>query len=247
MSLTAVSAARGDGGTLRVDYYHTGDHDTELFSLDRVVLEPLPWAGNPAQPLDATLRGKYAAYVFTADRQTLLYSRSFSSIYGEWETTGEARERQRTFHESIRFPAPESQVELVIKKRATDNAFVDVWRTAVDPADYLVHRESATMADSVVAIENNGDPEQKVDLLLLGDGYTAAEHDAFLAKARELTEVLFATSPFKERRSDFNVWALAPAAPASGVSRPSTGIYRESPFRGALRCVSQRTLCAYLR
>ena len=51
-----------------------------------------------------------------------------------------------------------------------------------------------------------------------------------VAKAQELTEILFATSPFKERRRDFNVWALAPPAAQSGVSRPSTGTYRDSPL-----------------
>jgi hypothetical protein len=69
-----------------------------------------------------------------------------------------------------------------------------------------------------------------VDLLILGDGYTAAERDAFLSKARELAEALFSISPFKERRSDFNVWALAPPASQSGVSRPSTHTYRDSPL-----------------
>jgi len=82
----------------------------------------------------------------------------------------------------------------------------------------------------VTPIEYNGDPAEKVDLLLLGDGYTADEHDAFLSRARQLTEVLFTTPPFRERREDFNVWALAPAADESGVSRPSTGTYRDSPF-----------------
>ena len=65
--------------------------------------------------------------------------------------------------------------------------------------------------------------------MLLGDGYTAHETDEFIAKARELTDLLFATPPFSERRHDFNVWALAPAAAESGVSRPSTGVYRDSP------------------
>ena len=37
-----------------------------------------------------------------------LYSRGFSSIYGEWETTGEAKEMNRTFSESLRFPAPDA-------------------------------------------------------------------------------------------------------------------------------------------
>ena len=65
---------------------------------------------------------------------------------------------------------------------------------------------------------------------MLGDGYTAGEHDAFIEKARELTEALFSTSPFKERRGDFNIWAIAPATARSGVSRPSTHTYRDTPI-----------------
>jgi len=105
-----------------------------------------------------------------------------------------------------------------------------VWRIELDPADVLVHRESAMYADDVVVIHKSGDPANKVDLLLMGDGYTAAEQEAFIAKAIELTEILFATSPFRERKDDFNIWALAPAAPQSGVSRPSTGVFRDSPI-----------------
>ncbi len=158
------------------------------------------------------------------------WSRSFSSIYGEWETTGEAREINRTFHESLRFPAQSRPFDVVVSKRGEANRFEEVWRARVDPGDYLVHRESAAFASQVVAIEQNGDPATKVDLLILGDGYTAEETDKFLARAREMTQTLFEASPFKERRSDFNVWALAPAAVESGVSRPSTGIYRDSPL-----------------
>ena len=46
-------------------------------------------------------------------------------------------------------------------------------------------------------------------------------------------EALFATSPFREHRKDFNVWGLCPAAEESGVSRPSSGIYRRSPVGAA--------------
>jgi len=118
---------------------------------------------------------------------------------------------------------------VVLKKRGAQNLFGEIWRIRIDPGDYLVHHESARYEQYVVAIENNGDPANKVDILLLGDGYTAGEQDDFLAKARELTEELFATPPFSERRGDFNVWALAPPAAESGVSRPSAGVYRDSP------------------
>jgi hypothetical protein len=72
-------------------------------------------------------------------------------------------------------------------------------------------------------------PGDKVDLLILGDGYAAADRAKFEKDARRLVDILFATSPFKERRSDFNVWGLCPTAAESGISRPSTGQHRRSP------------------
>jgi len=68
-----------------------------------------------------------------------------------------------------------------------------------------------------------------VDLLFLGDGYTEAERESFLADARRMSDALFAVSPFRERADDFNVWALMVATPESGVSRPSTDTHRWSP------------------
>jgi hypothetical protein len=229
-SIFWAGAYAGTPGTMRVDYFHSGNNETEMFSLDQVVVEPLPWTGNMAQPHDKTSRGKYLFEIIDPESGDIAWSRSFSSIYGEWETTGEAKEINRSFHESVRFPAQDSVFELVMKKRGAGNAFEEVWRIGLDPADVLVHRESAMYADDVVVIHKSGDPANKVDLLLMGDGYTAAEQEAFIAKAIELTEILFATSPFRERKDDFNIWALAPAAHQSGVSRPSTGVFRDSPI-----------------
>jgi hypothetical protein len=70
---------------------------------------------------------------------------------------------------------------------------------------------------------------KKLDLLILGDGYTAAERGKFERDARRLSQLLFATSPFKERQNDINVWGLAPPAPQSGISRPSQGIHKRTP------------------
>lgn len=228
--LFSAATAAESPQTMRLDYFHSGNVDVELFSLDQLIVEAVPWTGNMHQAIDTTLRGKYLFEVVDPESGDVAWSRSFSSIYGEWETTGEARRMNRTFHESLRFPRPQSDFEVVLKKRDTNNEFAEIWRIALDPNDYMVHQESAIYADEVVAIHESGDPAQKVDLLLLGDGYTVDEHELFVAKARELTAELFATSPFKERKDEFNVWALAPAAAESGVSRPSTNTYRDSPL-----------------
>ncbi len=225
-----VSMAAATPRTLRVDYYHTGSATEEIFSLDRVVLEPLPWPGNPGRPIDDSGFGKYRFSVFEvgAEPEKLLYSRGFASIYGEWETTGEARERHRTFHESLRFPRPVGPVRVVLSKRDASNNFQEIWRFEVDPDGMFVD-DASPPGPELIAIQESGEPSSKVDLLLLGDGYTAEECDKFESDARRLSAALFEYSPFAERRQDFNVWALCPPAVESGISRPSTGIHRFSP------------------
>ena len=161
----------------------------------------------------------------------MLYSRGFSSIYGEWETTGEAQKIDRTFSESLRFPAPASPFKVVVKKRDAKNVFRDAWTVAVDPADKFVLRNTAARdAGPLIKLHEAGDPATKLDFLILGDGYTLAERGKFERDARKLVTTLFATSPFKERQGDINVWGLVPPAAESGISRPSQGIYRRSPI-----------------
>ena len=228
-ALFVTSSAFAAPATMRVDYYHTGNDKEEHFSFDRVVIEPLPWPGNMARPVDTTNRGKYFFDVIDAASGRTLYSRGFASIYGEWETTAEAQKMNRTFSESLRFPAVERPVRISVKKRDARNAFKEIWTVPVDPADKFVVKGVRTPAGPLIRIHEAGDPAVKLDLLILGDGYTLAERPKFERDARRLTAVLFATSPFKERQSDINVWGLSPAAPQSGVSRPSTGIHRRTP------------------
>jgi hypothetical protein len=117
----------------------------------------------------------------------------------------------------------------VVQRRQPDQTFATVWRTTVDPADTFVDRAPPARQD-LIALERNGEPGDKVDLLLLGDGYTAAEcAGKFAADARRMTEALFRHEPFAARRGDFNVWGLCPPAVQSGIARPSAGIHRRTP------------------
>jgi hypothetical protein len=227
--LLASSASAAAPRTFRVDYFHTGNASEERFSLDRLVLEPLPWPGNPARPIDETNLGKYLFEVRDSATNRLLYSRGFASIYGEWETTAEAKEVNRTFHESLRFPAPEKPVQVLLKKRDARNAFREVWSLTVDPKDMFVDPSAPASPGALMPLLQSGPPAEKVDVLILGDGYTAQERAKFEKDARRLVDILFTYSPFKERKADFNVWGLVPAAAESGISRPSTGVHRRSP------------------
>lgn len=222
--------AHGTSRTMRLDYFHTGNAKQELFSIDEVVLEPHAWPGNPKKAIDTMPRGKYLYEVSDSKTQQLLYSRSFSSIYGEWESTGEATKVNRTFHESLRFPVPKGPVEIVLKKRQYGEGFKEIWRTTIDPAHMLVNHGKPEFNGEVFTVMKNGHPAEKVDLLLMGDGYSRKESAKFHADVKRLTDALFATEPFKQRKNDFNVWAILPDSDISGVSRPSTGIHKDTPL-----------------
>jgi hypothetical protein len=120
----------------------------------------------------------------------------------------------------------------VIQSRGAANEFRDLWSVTVDTSDPAIDR-SGPPKPRVWAVIENGPPRDKVDLLLLGDGYTASEMNKWHRDARRTAELLFAASPFKEHRQDFNVWAIDTPAEESGVSRPSDGVYRRSPLGAA--------------
>lgn len=216
--------------TMRLDYFHTGGEAQEIFSVDRIVIEPLAWSGNPNKLIDSTNRGTYFFEVRDLASRRALYSRGFSSIYGEWITTEEAKTAHRTFHESLRFPAPQSPVEIVVSKRDAQNQFREIWTTKVDPADKHIDSSKPAFSPHVIAIQNNGDPALKLDLLFLGEGYTATEESKCEKDIRRLTDGVFSYSPFKERRADFNIWAICAPSPDSGVSHPASGIHKHTLF-----------------
>ena len=226
-----LAAALDGPRTMRVDYFHTGSSAEERFSLDAVVLEG-PWPGPKDRAIDDTNLGKYLFEVADAKTGALFYSRGFASVFGEWEGTPEANTRSRTFEESLRFPEPAVPVEIRLKKRGARNDFREIWTTLVDPHSPDVNRAAPAKA-GLWSVFTSGPSADKVDLLLMGDGYTAAEMEKWHGDAKRLTEILFAASPFKEHRADFNVWALDTPSEESGVSRPSDGVYRRSALGAA--------------
>jgi IgA Peptidase M64/Peptidase M64 N-terminus len=225
-----LSEAAQASSTLRLDYVHSGNALTESYALERIVIEPLPWPGNPARPVDDTNRGANLFEVVDPANGTVLYSRGFSTIFAEWRTTEEAQKLSRAFQESLRFPVPDKPVRVRVLTRDERNEFSVVWSIDVDPAARDIERKTGPAPAQPLAIRSNGPSDRKVDLLILGDGYTAAESGKFVADAKRLSDRLFEESPFSERAADFNVWALMVPTPQSGISRPSTHDYRWSPL-----------------
>src|SRR5687768_2671592 len=229
---SSLTGAQTQPRTWRLDFYETGGPGIEAFSFDRLVVEPLAWPDNPAANVDATLTGNYRFEIVDASGR-VTFARGYDPAFAEWVTTAESKKIRRTFQDSLRFPAQTAKADVVLKKRAENGTYAEVWRHAIDPADPFIDR-STPARQQLLEVHSSGDPQTKVDLLLLGDGYTAAEcKSTFLPQTRRLSAALFAEEPFKSRRRDFNVWGLCPPSAQSGVASPSRGIFRRTPVGAA--------------
>ena len=217
------------GKTMRVDYVHSGGLGQEIIGLDQVVSDG-PWAGSRTRLVDGLNLGKYLFEVLDRRTNRVLYSRGFASIYGEWETTAESREVYRSFRESLRFPWPKAPVQVVLKTRDTENSFHEIWSTVIDPDSRFVNPIDREPMGEIWPLFENGPPSQKVDLLVIGEGYTAAQIPKFHADATRLVNALFDEEPFRSRKGDFNVWGLDLPSAESGVSRPRAGQFRRTPL-----------------
>jgi hypothetical protein len=216
--------------TLRLDYFHTGTSDKEIYSYDEIFQEPL-WAGSRKNLVDTLNMGKYLFKVYDIKTNALIYSRGFNSIFGEWQTIGEARNGVwRSFSESVRFPWPKNSVKVTIGTRDRANIFHDDWDFVIDPSRHNIRKTEHFPGADVNRLMHNGHPESKIDLVILPDGYTEEEMDKFRKDVKRLLDILFSVSPFKERKKDFNVWAVEAPSNQSGIDNPRTGKYVDNAF-----------------
>jgi hypothetical protein len=228
--LTAAAAPFADhfiDKTMRVNYFHNLSKGQEVIALGDIVSDG-PWPGSRTQLVDTTNLGKYLVEVVDRDTNQLIYSRGFASVYGEWETTGDAATTPGTFEESVRFPWPKHPVQVVIKKRDAQNAFHELWSTLIDPSSRFVNPADRKPAGKVWDYMINGPSSEKVDLLVIGEGYTAAQQPKLESDVKRMVGKLFETEPFKSRRNDFNVRVLELVSEQSGVHRPRTGDNRRT-------------------
>ena len=73
----------------------------------------------------------------------------------------------------------------------------------------------------VDTILNNGPKSNRINLVFLGDGYTTAQQTQFLTDVNNVLTPFFNTSPLKEYKNFFNVYAVRVISSQSGAKHPN--------------------------
>lgn len=212
--------------TLRIDYYHTGTNTTEFYSLDELIEEPF-WGGSHKNLIDKFDYGKYLCKVYDEKSGELIYSRTYCTLFSEWQTTLEAREVMKSFSETVTIPYPKNKVRLELNTRNKKGIFEKQFEFVIDPSSYFISREKR-LAFPKTAILQSGDPATHVDIVFVPDGYTKSEMKKFIADAKKMAGYLFLADPYSKNKDKFNIWAVEAVSEESGPDYPATNTWKNT-------------------
>ncbi|MFZ2322350.1 MAG: M64 family metallopeptidase [Ignavibacteriaceae bacterium] len=210
--------------TLRLDYYHTGDSVNGSYSFDELIEEPY-WGGSKVNLIDKFDYGKYKFIVKDEKSGKEIYTRTYSTLFSEWQTTEEAKKTTKTFSETVTFPYPKEPVVVEFYSRDRRNILHKKFEYKVDPKNYFIKKERTLKCDNFKVLYN-GDPSTKVDIVIIPDGYTIDEMQKFRNDCNKFSEFLFNASPYKQNKDKFNIWAVETPSKESGTDIPADGVWK---------------------
>jgi hypothetical protein len=83
---------------------------------------------------------------------------------------------------------------------------------------------------TAVPVLESGPPSERLDLVILGDGYTASELGDFAEDTQWIVAYVLDVPPYGAYADLFNVWRIDVASADSGVDRPALNELRDTAF-----------------
>lgn len=212
--------------SLRIDYVHTGDDKNDYYAIDELKEEPY-WGGSNVNLIDAFDYGKYKFLVYDSASNTVIYSRSYSTLFSEWQTTDEAKKTTKAFSESVILPYPKNPVRIEFYARKRSGEFEKKFIYKIDPTNYFISKERKRKYP-VFDVVINGDAATSIDIVIIPEGYTKDEMELFKNDCKNMAKYLFNASPYKENVQKFNIRAVEAPSEESGADIPSQNIWKNT-------------------
>jgi len=211
---------------LRIEYCLTGNFEKTIITISNLYKEPI-WGGNKKNLIDTFNYGHYKIEVYDSSQSKLLYSRGFCTLYQEWQQTPEAKTTYKTFSQFINIPFPKNTIKIIFYERLKNQQFKELSSFFVRPNQTDIIKEKPEIFPVVEYIKN-GIPEEKVDIVIIAEGYKEDQMEKFINDASKLTEILFSKEPFKKMKSHFNVTFVKSPSLEEGTDKPHLNIWKKT-------------------
>ena len=213
--------------TLRIDLVLSGNYSRQSAYIHRLQRYSGRF-GSARQDCSPFDYGEYRYFLLHPVSGDTLFQRGFSTLFEEWRTTDEAREKQRAFQQTIEMPMPAEPVELRIESRRRDGTFFALLSESIDPEDPAVGH--FIPEQHPYRTLHGGEQGERLDLLILAEGYRSEEQALFYQQATALSQELLQLEPFKSQQAHIRIRALAVPSRQSGPDDPRAGHWSATPM-----------------
>jgi len=181
---------------------------------------------------------------------------AFDPKTGAIEVSQQVRQADGVFEVSMPFDTNIASIEI---QQQSMGAAGDTRMTPVPPQQTVFDRaalekmlrrsqlarmQAPPPAATVTTIVNNGPANARMDLVFVGDGYTAAEMGKWRTDAQRVIDGFLADPLFVANRASMNVHRVDVASDQSGADEPDKGVYRDTAMDGSFYCYNiDRLLC----
>lgn len=224
--------------TMRIDYYHAGNATEEFITIDHIYEQGI-WAGSTKSLIDNFDNGRYYAKIYDADSGILIFSKGYDTYFGEYKTTDPAiNGEKRTYHESVLIPYPKKKILFSIEMRDRKNILCPLFRKEIEPENVNIIKESLDKEVKIYDIVINGNPSEKVDIAIVGEGYAVGEESKFKNDLRRYTEIFFNWEPYKTYKDCFNIYGVLKLSTESGCDEPRKGVFKNTALNSSFNSLN---------
>lgn len=130
-------------------------------------------------------------------------------------------------------------IEIFAKTLNVLETYVDSICRSKEIIPSLSFQKRQIMDSNIEKIVDGGDQANRIDVVFMGDGYTAGERNQFFDDIRRLTTDMFNGDTFRSYLPLFNIWAVYVESVESGIGYNGA---KDTPFKlyrsaGELRAI----------
>jgi hypothetical protein len=108
----------------------------------------------------------------------------------------------------------------------------------------LLSGPQAVSAEPFETIVSNGSPSNRVDIAVMGDGYTGAEMSKYRSDVEQFIRLVFEQEPYREYGRYFNVHRIDLVSEQSGADHPERNSFVNTALNATYGCADlQRLIC----
>jgi len=211
--------------TLRLDYLHIGNAHGEK-------IEPITfwqggvWSGTRTQLNEPARLGEMVLTVKDAQTNTVIYTRSYSTLFGEFVTTEMAEIEEGRFEECVLFPYPKMPVKYEFTVYCRRNNPIFLYEGEFDPK--TTPQKPFRIDHNVINLHIGGNAEACLDILLIPDGYSEEDKVKLKNDMQTFADYILNCSPFNENKDKINIRAIEGYSKESGITDPNANVFKNT-------------------